>query len=82
LAAKAFLLGKDTEVFEAIVDQVNDSTPRDSEVMRNAQTAWRKKGPVGKLHNIIVFIRSSPQRKESFRATVVGEAKDGKCFQY
>jgi hypothetical protein len=82
LAAKAFLLGKDTEVFKAIVDQVNDSTPRDSEVIRNAQTAWRKKGPVRKLHNIIVFIRSSPQRKESFRATVVGEAKDGKCFQY
>ncbi|KAI8416512.1 hypothetical protein FOFC_02822 [Fusarium oxysporum] len=22
---------------------------------------WRKKGPVGKLHNIVKFIRSSPQ---------------------
>jgi hypothetical protein len=60
LAVKAFLLGKDTEVFKVIINQVNDSTPRDLEVIRNTQTAWRKKGPVRKLHNIIVFIRSLP----------------------
>lgn len=77
LAAKAFLLGKEVEAFEAVVDQVNDSTSRDSEVWRNAQAAWRKRGPVGKLHNIIVFIRSSSQRKESFKATVVEGSKEG-----
>lgn len=27
---------------------------------------WRKRGPVGKLHNIIIFICRSPQRREKF----------------
>ncbi|KAI8402294.1 hypothetical protein FOFC_17601 [Fusarium oxysporum] len=29
---------------------------------------WRAKGPVGKLHNIVKFIRASPQRTEAFKA--------------
>ncbi|EXK25883.1 hypothetical protein FOMG_17497 [Fusarium oxysporum f. sp. melonis 26406] len=28
---------------------------------------WRKKGPVGELHNVVKFIRSSPQRCELFK---------------
>ncbi|KAF9784195.1 hypothetical protein IL306_008081, partial [Fusarium sp. DS 682] len=28
---------------------------------------WRTKGPIGKLRNIIKFIRSSPQRSEQFK---------------
>ncbi|KAJ0362689.1 hypothetical protein COL26b_013256 [Colletotrichum chrysophilum] len=28
---------------------------------------WRKTGPVGKLRNIVKFIRASPQRSERFR---------------
>ncbi|EWZ28496.1 hypothetical protein FOZG_17807 [Fusarium oxysporum Fo47] len=28
---------------------------------------WRKKGPVGKRHNVVKFIRSSPQRCELFK---------------
>src|SRR5277367_5563987 len=44
LAAKAFLFGQDTEAFENIVEGVNESTPLDSERMRTAQIAWRKKG--------------------------------------
>jgi hypothetical protein len=28
---------------------------------------WRAKGPVGKLHNIVKFIRASPQRTEAFK---------------
>jgi hypothetical protein len=28
---------------------------------------WRKKGPVGKLHNVVKFIRFPPQRCELFR---------------
>ena len=27
---------------------------------------WRQKGPLGKLHNIVVFIHCSPQREETF----------------
>jgi hypothetical protein len=29
---------------------------------------WRAKGPVGKLHNIIKFIRALPQYTEAFKA--------------
>jgi hypothetical protein len=28
---------------------------------------WRTKGPIGKLRNIVKFIRSSPQRSEQFK---------------
>ncbi|PQM43545.1 hypothetical protein VC83_09672 [Pseudogymnoascus destructans] len=28
---------------------------------------WRKKGPLGKLHNIVVYIQRSPQRIASFK---------------
>ena len=27
---------------------------------------WRQKGPLGKLHNIVVFFHRSPQREETF----------------
>jgi hypothetical protein len=78
LAAKAFLFGQNTEAFESVVDSVNDSSSQDSEIMRKAQAEWRKRGPIGKLHNIIVFIRASSQRKEAFKRNVVGGKVDGK----
>jgi hypothetical protein len=77
LAAKAFIFGTDVEVFETTVDAVNDLTPMDSRVMRDAQDAWRQRGPIGKVHNIVTFIRSSPQRKEAFKKTVMSEDGDG-----
>lgn len=61
LAAKAFLFGSDTEAFESIVKQVTDDTPFDSKTMKEAQAAWRKKGAIGRFHNLTVFIRSSPR---------------------
>jgi hypothetical protein len=73
LAAKAFLFSSDTEAFESIVKQVTDDTPFDSKTMKEAQAAWRKKGAIGRFHNLTVFIRSSPQRREAFRACVVGD---------
>jgi hypothetical protein len=80
LAAKAFLFGKNTEAFESSVNLVNDLTPQESEVMRRAQQAWRKQGPIGKMHNIITFIRASSQRKELFKRQVVSDKTDGKCI--
>ena len=66
LAAKAFIFGKSVSAFEAIVDSVDESSSRDSDATKLAQQEWRKKGPVGKLHNVIVFIRASAQRREEF----------------
>jgi hypothetical protein len=63
LVAKAFLFGKNEYSFEA--EDVNN----DPEIsyLETMQEAWRKYGPVGRLHNIISFIRDSPQRREEFR---------------
>ena len=79
LVAKAFIFGRNTEAFEALASAVKESTPYDSEIMRQSQRAWRTKGPIGRLHNIIVFIRSSPQRRAAFGRLLVGDDKvDGK----
>ena len=79
LAAKAFIFGKQVEAFEAVVNGVDDTTPWDSQAMRNAQTEWRKKGPLGKIHNIVVFIRISTIRKEALRRITVDDLSDSKC---
>jgi hypothetical protein len=33
---------------------------------------WRKRGSIGRLHNIIRYIRMTPQRREEFAAIEVG----------
>ena len=53
LVIKALLFGKDETVLETSKDEI---------------TAWRKLGPLGKLHNIVHTIRSSPQRRDRFHA--------------
>jgi hypothetical protein len=79
LAAKAFIFGKNVEAFEAVVDTVNNSTPIDSQAMRTAQNEWRKRGALGKVHNIVIFIRCSPQRREAFRKYLAGKIGNSKC---
>lgn len=56
LAAKAFLFGNDPEAFEA---EANIQE-------KKALASWRKLGPIGKLHDIVTFIRKTPQRRERF----------------
>ncbi|KAI8404300.1 hypothetical protein FOFC_15795 [Fusarium oxysporum] len=62
LVARAFLYGEDFETFEA-ESQVFNFLGRHEDDLRH----WRKKGPVGKLHNVVKFIRSSLQRCELFK---------------
>ena len=81
LAAKTFLLGKNIEAFEATVDAINDLNARGSEIMKKAQDAWRKKGPARKMHNVVTYIPSSPQRKEAFKKTVVDEKGDSESLE-
>ncbi|KAM3519811.1 hypothetical protein MY4038_009655 [Beauveria bassiana] len=75
LVARAFLYGEDYEAFEA-ESQVLDLLSRQEEELRH----WRKKGPVGKLHNIVKFVRSSPQRSELFKR-VARENDETQGFQ-
>ena len=33
---------------------------------------WRKRGSIGRLHNIVQYIRASPQRRQFFRGITCG----------
>ena len=76
LVAKAYLFSKDAEAFSIIVDALDESNP-DKDAMRVAQTHWRKKGAVEKLHNVVVFIRASLKRREWFKQVVDDEEGGG-----
>lgn len=62
LASSAYIYGNDPMSFEAEI-MVHQALAREQAELR----AWRKHGPIGKLHNIVVFIRRSPQRREAFK---------------
>jgi BED zinc finger len=59
LAAKAFLFGTDVDSFEAITRSKMEK--QDFEAVRKL---WRTKGPFGKFHNTVLFIRKTPQRRD------------------
>lgn len=48
------------------MDNINSQIPKD--FTEHEVREWRKKGPLGKIHNIVVFIQRSSQRTESFKA--------------
>jgi hypothetical protein len=43
--------------------------------MKEAQKAWRNQGAIRKLHNLIIFVRGSPQRREVFKRKLVGNSE-------
>jgi len=55
LAVKAFLFGTEYDAFEQDIE----STREKSELLKELNL-WRKRGPVGRLHNIITYICRSP----------------------
>ena len=61
LAAKALLFGTDAEAFEL---EVLGAEALEEEIKE--LDLWRRKGPVGKLHNVVKFILKTPQRREEF----------------
>ncbi|KNB18731.1 hypothetical protein FOXG_22350 [Fusarium oxysporum f. sp. lycopersici 4287] len=83
LVARAFLYGEDLEAFEADfqTNSLNPEDKGDSQIFQQAESQvfnflgrheddlrhWRKKRLVGKLHNVVKFIRSPPQRSELFK---------------
>ncbi|RKK77644.1 hypothetical protein BFJ71_g16696, partial [Fusarium oxysporum] len=62
LVARAFLFGKDADSFELESD-INGMRG----LVEQDLDHWRTKGPIGKVRNIVKFIRSSPQRSEQFK---------------
>ncbi|RYP68175.1 hypothetical protein DL771_006825 [Monosporascus sp. 5C6A] len=61
LSAKALLFGHDIEAFEACIYGEEALTMAEHEL-------WRKKGPVGKLHNLVVIVHRSDKLTNMLRA--------------
>src|SRR3954471_20698650 len=57
LVVKALLFGKDVEAFERETINVAQIEDNFKQLL-----AWQKKGPVGKIHNIVTHIRHMPQQ--------------------
>lgn len=68
LAAQALLFGKIPGVIEAEIHLARALEQEQKEL-----EIWRRKGPIGKLHNLVKYIRRSPQRREQFLDTSVGD---------
>jgi hypothetical protein len=62
LAVKAILWGADLEAFEVDMNAAQDEL---AELLE-----WRRKGPMGKLHNILTYILKTPQRRDEFANVV------------
>ncbi|KAL9561303.1 hypothetical protein ACKAV7_014658 [Fusarium commune] len=76
LVVQAFLYGNNAASFE-LQSEAYDILERVEEDLEH----WRAKGPVGKLHNIIKFIRASPQRTEAFKAHA-GEQEENNAMRW
>jgi hypothetical protein len=70
LSAKAFLYGTEFDAFEKNAEAFKEQ----SSLLKELQL-WRKRGPVGKLHNVVTFICRSPQRREKF-ANIKSQSED------
>jgi hypothetical protein len=55
LVARSLQFSKDPEALEEKLTQAHDIE------------LWRKRGPLGKIRNIVTWIRASPQRREQLR---------------
>ncbi len=60
LAVQAFLFGQTVDDYEYPENLID--SPSDAQLNQ-----WRKLGPLGKLHNIVVWITGSPQRIQAFK---------------
>lgn len=65
LVVKSFLWGTDVNAFQQELDKDHEpDTGQDQELQDVIE--WRKRGPMGKLHNICVWICRTPQRRDAF----------------
>jgi hypothetical protein len=65
LVVKAFLWWEEPEAFELEAESLRTQQDEEAELL-----LWRRRGPIGKLHNIIVWIGRSPQRRDKFNEKV------------
>lgn len=65
LAVKSFLYGADPEAFESEAASL-DLKKIDDKYRRELLILWRRRGPVGKLHNLVLSILVTSQRRQAF----------------
>ena len=65
LAATAFLFNTANE---ALVAYNNEGVSESALPSEKELEEWRQKGPLGRLHNLVVWIHRSPQRRTRFLA--------------
>ena len=70
LSAKAFLEGESSEIFDHHI------SPTEADDELELLREWRKRGAIGKLHNLVHWIRRSPQRRDSFLNMSLGTVDD------
>jgi hypothetical protein len=63
LCAQAFIMGKDAE--KICKDLKTAYREKD---LKRIDKLWKKRGAIGKFHNIVRYIRASPQRRQFFRS--------------
>lgn len=61
LVARALLFGESPDSFE----EEENGEPLDDIIKQ--QKRWRKLGPIGKLHNVVIWIRASTERQKEFQ---------------
>ena len=61
LSAKAFFYGKEFDALEKDAEHMKEH----SELLQELNI-WRKRGLVGRLYNVVIFICRSPQRRQKF----------------
>ena len=67
LCAQAFLVGKDADK----ICKELEAAYRDSD-MKKIGKLWQKRGAIRRLHNIIRYIRASPQHHKFFKLIELG----------
>ena len=70
LAAQAFLFGKKSQ---ATLDELDLAYRRHD--FESIAKIWREQGVLGRLHNIVRYIRMTPQRRAEWRKTTIGTKK-------
>ena len=69
LSAQSFLFPDLAAVDEeAILKDISGQFQPPKDLTEEEMRAWRRKGPLGKIHNIVVYIQRSTQRTEAFKA--------------
>lgn len=61
LVAREALFNSEVDVLEAEITTRTE--------LLDELALWRKKGPIGKLHNLVVWLYKSPGRKERWHET-------------